>query len=291
MSVLLNAIRRNEPFMRWYRGRDITQPRGTLNYDSRRMTATIRRNRAALERIPHWIDEEAFRSSVFEYGVEALARRTLDEPLPLLMNLSDIVVYASSRVAPLRYLELGVSVGKTVWQVMNNARDASLTGYDVEDLNPVLAKMLRLVSTRPVKGASSQLKGKPPHVDEWVHVESGNHVRYLSGDVFDAAMWNTLEGDRFNVIYSDAAHRAEALLFEWERIKALQLLDESGFSMIWDDLASRELRQAFDRIVSDCIAIYGLTPSQACFMHVHGWLGEKEPKHPVGIVSSDGLVA
>jgi hypothetical protein len=255
------------------------------------MTTVVERNRAVLKCVDNWIDETSFRTSVFEYGIEDVARRTINKPLSLEANLTDLVSYAAARTKDLRYLEIGVSVGKTFWQIMNIASNASLTGYDIEELNPVLRKRLMHLSSRQVEGPSSEIKRAPAHLDRFEYLERSNRVNYLSADVHDANAWKMLSGDKYNLLFSDAAHRADAVLCEWYHLTSLDLLDRSGFTMIWDDLASRPMRKAFNRIVTDCMRIYGLRDDQACFTHVHGWLGEGEPKHPVGIVSTNGFVS
>jgi hypothetical protein len=127
-----------------------------------------------------------------------------------------------------------------------------------------------------------------PHVSRYIY--DNKSVVYVAGDVFDEAMWDVFKGQKFSLIFSDAFHSPEALRFEWQQISERSLLDPKGFTMVWDDLGSREMRKAFNDIAVDCCHRYNLKPNNACLTHVNGWVGAAEPFHPIGIISTQGFV-
>ena len=129
---------------------------------------------------------------------------------------------------------------------------------------------------------------KPPHVSLFSY--RGNAVAYSAGDVFDNAVWDAFDGQQFSLIFSDASHRPEAILSEWKQISARSLLDPTCFTMIWDDLGSFGMREAFNKIAIDCRNLYGTSSRNACLTHVYGWVGSEEPFHPIGIISNQGFV-
>jgi len=198
------------------------------------------------------------------------------------VTYSDLLCYAAScSSAKASYLEIGVSVGKNFWQLLNAVSGGALVGMDIEEINPPLRDKLALVAA---EGAMV------PRLDRFHYVSRSNDVCYCTGDVFDPGLWDRLRGRKFNLIFSDAFHDPAAVMYEWRRIVELDLLDRSGFTIIWDDLVSRPIRRVFNDIIADCTARYGLTPRQACLMHAAGWVGEFEPAHPIGIISTQGFV-
>ena len=117
-----------------------------------------------------------------------------------------------------------------------------------------------------------------------------NRISIVSGDEFDESLWNVLQGQKFNLIFSDALHTPEALIYEWGKLQSLRLLNPAGFTMIWDDLYARGMRRAFDTICKDAYDTMGVRPTQCAFLHLPGWIGHHEPPHGIGMISSDGFV-
>ena len=107
------------------------------------------------------------------------------------------------------------------------------TGFDIEEINPVLESQLQFLNreewstpSRSIKKGSSSMKS----------YQFGNStVRYMSADVWDENSWARLKGQKFNMVFSDALHTPKAILFEFEMLVKYDLLD-SQFIIFWDDL-------------------------------------------------------
>ena len=99
-----------------------------------------------------------------------------------------------------------------------------------------------------------------------------------------------MDGQKFSLVFSDAFHNPDAIRWEWRLLKERSLLDERGFTIVWDDLNYTEMRKAFEEIAADCCAQYGLSSKNVCYTEVRGWVGTEEPPHPIGIISSNGFV-
>lgn len=291
VQLAKNAARRNPRFMQFYRGLDISSCKGTFRFDPVEMQSVIAQNRSLLSEFGDWIDSEAMNNSVYQYGLSPQWADAMQRPVGESMTYTDMLCYVATKLSrQIDYFEIGVSVGKNFWQVLNRISNAHLTGLDIEDMNPPLKRQLKHVSTEPVASNFSSERKSGPSVERLQFAERGNDITYCAGDVFDPAVWNRLKGNKFNLIFSDACHTAPALRFEWSRLTELELLDSNGFTMIWDDLVSKEIRHTFNAIAEDCISRFGLTARNCCLMHVSGWVGDFEPEHPIGVISSQGFV-
>lgn len=278
------AVRRHPQLMQFYRGLDVPLARGRVVVDPARMDEVVAANRAALTGFGPWIDADAMQRSRFSYGLSADWAAAMAHDISDAVTYSDLLCYAASRsTAKTSYLEIGVSVGKNFWQVLNRVSDGALVGMDIEEINPPLRARLAPVAMAEDVAA--------PRLDRFRYAPRSNDVCYCTGDVFDPGLWDRLRGRRFNLVFSDAFHDPAAVMFEWRRMVELDLLDRAGFTIVWDDLVSRPIRRVFNEIIADCVDRYGLKPSQACLTHVAGWVGEFEPAHPIGIISTQGFVA
>ena len=247
------------------------------------MNAVVAGNRKALSAFGSWVDPEAMRHSHFCYGLSPEWAEAMGHDIGTQVTYSDLLCYAASRSkVTTSYLEIGVSVGKNFWQVLNQMSGSGLVGMDIEEINPPLRDKLILVA---------EGEGTAPRIDRYRHDARSNDVDYCTGDVFDSGLWNKLRGRKFNLVFSDAFHDPEAVMFEWRKIVELDLLDHDGFTIVWDDLVSRKIRRVFNDIISECVTRYGLTSRQACLMHVGGWVGDFEDAHPIGVISTQGFVA
>jgi hypothetical protein len=259
--------------------------RGHLEINAKSLEEVRVANRAFLRTIDCWIKEPDYQGAIFQYGLPSRVRHLIDAPMSEEVTYSDIITYlARERRETLRYLELGVSVGKNFAQVMNQVSDAELTCFDIEDINPVFEEMLVKHGQAEWPGAQNSIRKKTSRMTEYSFVRNRNKVRYLAGDVFDEEAWKRLHGQSYNLVFSDAFHSAPALLKEWEMLKSYDLLEPSGFIMIWDDLGGWEMRSAFYAIVDEMHRRRGLSKANAGIEFYRGWLGNHEPSHAIGFM-------
>jgi hypothetical protein len=246
-------------------------------------------NRQVLKAFGPWLSEDALRGSRFNYGIEELHRRHLDEAVddpaePGEVNVSDLLCILASRTADLSYLEIGVSVGRNLWQVMHATSHARITCMDINPLYPLLGARLR----REAAPGERQGMGTAAHIDLYAFDARAHVVEYVTGDVLGTDSWDALAGRQFNLVFSDALHEPDAILHEWRQLADRRLLSPAGFTMVWDDLNSRGMRQAFNRIAADAINRFGAAGDGCWLLHLPGWLGHREQRHPIGIVQSRG---
>jgi hypothetical protein len=278
---MLKAIKNIPVLRRWYYTRDSPIKLVRLKYDYR---PAIKKNRATLGLVPHWLDEDVYRSSIFQYGLPPHIRAFIDQPISESPTYSDLIVSLASKFPSLSYLELGPSVGKNFFQVAKAAVGAELVAVDIEEINPVLAQRLNMKSESswPTMEGSKRTAFSSQKVFEL----DGNRVEYVAGDLFDVQTWDRLNGRKFNMIFSDAFHSSDALLMEWENISKRGLISPGPLAMVWDDLNSQDMRSAFYKIAAE---LFMKRPNALVSLELfQGWVGHHESSHLIGVVR-DGL--
>ncbi len=238
-------------------------------------------NRQTLRRIDNWIDEAAFNKSFFNYGVPDFIKNDINKPVGDELTYTDIMTFlAKKHFAEINYLEIGVSVGKNFFQIINAFEKANMVGFDIEEINPILERELQLLSKKEWNTKSGSLKTNKSSIKEFSY--KSNKVAYVSGDVWDEGSWRQLKENKFNLIFSDALHSPEALLFEFEMIFKYDLLADK-FIIFWDDLEGR-MQNSFFKIIKKYDKEYLI--KDVYLLKVNGWIGENERRHTVGIVSN-----
>lgn len=238
-------------------------------------------NRKVLAGVDNWIDEEAFARSFFNYGVPDPIRKVINQPIGDAPTYTDLMTLIADRyLGSVNYLEIGVSVGKNFFQLLNTLPQARLTAFDIEEINPVLARRFISRSKTEWETPAKSVKKNRSSLSEFSF--GGKEVSYLSGDVWDSNSWAKLEGNSFNLVFSDALHSPQAILFEFEMMVKYRLLGER-FVIVWDDLVGK-MKNSFFKIIRRYNETYGI--KDIYLLEVNGWVGQHEGAHSVGIISN-----
>lgn len=246
-----------------------------------RLNDCIKKNRNSLNSIESWIDDSAFQKSIFQYGVPDYIKIELDKKISELPTYSDYILYFSDTYfQAINYLEIGVSVGKNFFQIINGLEKGSFTGFDIEEIYPILER--KLAFCRKIRGAvpEDSIKKNMSSLAEYNY--EAKKVAYLSADVFNVKSWQMLKGNQYNVIFSDALHSPEAILFEFEMLLKFNLLSDK-FIIFWDDLVG-EMKDAFLQIAKKYAKLCSFKESY--ILQANGWVGEYEEPHIIGIISN-----
>lgn len=255
-----------------------------LPFSKKALHDTIQMNRQSLKLIDTWIDDEAFKNSWFNYGVPDYIKDKINKPINDDITYTDLMLFLSKNFfEKLNYLEIGVSVGKNFFQVLNAPGDARLTCFDIEEINPIIERKLTFnhiveweTPANSIKKSKSSLK---------TYTFNRSEVKYLCADVWDENSWSKLKDSRFNLVFSDALHTPEAILFEFEMLFKYNLLDEK-FVIVWDDLVGK-MKNSFYKIIRKYNKVYKL--QDIYLLSINGWVGEHESPHSVGIISNFAL--
>lgn len=253
--------------------------------DAQRLDAVIQHHRNVLKQIPNWLDAKAMKASCFQYGVPEYNQRFINAPLSKTPTYSDYIAYFSTQInAPINYLEIGVSVGKNFFQMMQSFENASLTGFEIEDMNPPLRAVLEQKSTETWEKKANSIKKSNPTLSQFTFDKKGHKVTYLCADVFDEASWERLAGRKFNVLFSDAFHDAASLFHEYKMMQKYDLIADD-FMFFWDDLHF-DMEDAFVEITKDLSKKRGFGKERIHLFKTSGWIGDNEPPHPIGLVTN-----
>ena len=252
-------------------------------FPGRAIASIIVQNRKTLREIPCWIEDSIYNNGVFHYGLPPELRSEIDKDIGNEITYSDAIVYLTRIIKNrIRYLELGVSVGKNFVQILNAVKNGELVGFDIEEINPTIEHRLSLHHSDSWPSKAGSLKKGSSSLKRYRYEGMNNDVFYVSADIWDERAWSFLSGHRFNIIFSDALHSPDALVHEYEMLHRYDLL-ENEFIIVWDDLHG-EMAKAFYHITDRIISDYSCQRHSRFILQLRGWLGVNEPKHPVGLL-------
>jgi len=256
-------------------------PKTEVPFSENDLQQCILANRSSLALVDNWIDDQAMVASYFNYGVPDFIKDKINKPIGNSITYTDLMLYIAKKYfEKVNYLEIGVSLGKNFFQMLNAFDHADLTCFDIEEINPVLEQKLKWVNKTEWDTPENSIKKNRSSLKTYTF--AGNNVRYLSGDVWDTNSWARLENGRFNMIFSDALHSPEAILFEFEMLVKYRLTAEK-FVIVWDDLEGK-MRKAFYKIARKYNELFNI--QDIYLLQVNGWIGENERPHTVGIISN-----
>ena len=236
------------------------------------ITEVVKKNRESLSGVDYFITNEDYNSSADSYGLPYQVKNLIDLPINEDFTYVDILMFLQQRlqVEKIKYVEIGVSVLKTFYQVANFLEDSELYGFDINKINPTIAEKFTFI-------------GKGGKVNKYTH--NNNKITHFEGDVFkpeDFEAFKKEVGGSVNVIFSDAHHTGGGLKAEYDSYINEALADD--FILYYDDLHNPSMQQIFVEI---CKQKKEEKPSlSTAFLQVNGWLGEHEPQHINGIITS-----
>jgi hypothetical protein len=251
--------------------------------DKTRLREIIGQNRQALSRIDNWLPTGLVEKSVFHYGVNPEVEPLLNLPLDDECSHSDLLVYlGKTQDEPVKYLELGVSVGKTLWQILNACAPCECWGFDIEEINPVLKQRFTEIRRDEWPSPVSSIKKTPSSISRFAHPPSGSKINYICADIFDESAWSLLAGQRFNLVLSDALHTPEALDFEWQQMSGKDIFHPVHVAIMWDDLDGKmhDWFRAKKTVIAEHLRVCGDNVST---LFLNGWLGKREFPHRLGL--------
>jgi hypothetical protein len=251
------------------------------NFPEQEIQKCIETNRQSLSLVDNWIDETAFNHSWFNYGVPDFIKEVINKPIGNSVTYTDLMLFISKKhFSRLNYFEIGVSVGKNFFQLLNASESAHFIGFDIEEINPILAQQLQLQSKEEWETPATSIKKNKSSFKKYNF--HGKEVGYISADVWDENSWSKLKGQKFNLVFSDALHTPKAILFEFEMLVKYDLLGEK-FIIVWDDLVGK-MKNSFYKIIRKYNKVYKI--EDVYLLEVNGWVGKNEAPHSVGIISN-----
>jgi|GEM_PF-5518463 len=281
---------------------------------SEKMIRVMEYNRQTLSLVPSWLNQESLNTSCATYGLPEIAIQHIDSYIGDEITYSDLITYLSSFLnSQIQYLEVGVSVGKNFFQICNYLHKGVVVGMDLERPNKSLENFF--FNRQQLDSWDSFTPAAVPYDHkEWFrkygftsdllkkrcaglyryqaknlflrysYPSRENDVYYLSGDILDESLWEKLGNNafKFNLVFSDAFHWEDSILYEYEMLQKYHLLNEDAFIIVWDDL--NEINAGFDRVWNDLNKMYP-RKLYRFVMRTRAWIGIHEKDlHYVGVI-------
>lgn len=241
----------------------------------RSLNEVVRTNRSSLNAIPNFLNEDEYLSSKDNYGLPKHVMHLINTPISDDYTYVDVLMYLSQhlRVDSVCYVEIGVSVLKTFWQCANFLEGSELFAFDWNAMNQIVADKFVALGG---EGSCRRFEYKT------------NRIAYFQGDVYspsDLAGFKSQFNTMPNVIFSDAHHLGSGMLSEYNHFIS-HVLKGQPFVLYYDDLHRKEdcMVAAFESIAQSIIRDH--REITAAILHVNGWLGQHEHKHPNGIITN-----
>jgi hypothetical protein len=261
------------------------------------MNSIIQYNRETLSFVKKWIERKDWEipNSIFNYGLPDSIFDLINLPINNDITEVDMICnYFLEFEKPINYLEIGVSVGKTFYQIIKFSQNYckfnnTFSCIDIEHINPKLEKILDDMSiTKTINKieVDNTLLHSIRKKNKNVITKWDNNITYYESDEFDTNIWKNMI-IKYNFIFSDALHEPNALITEYKNIQNNNLLDETGFIYCFDDLENdknQPMWQAVYTIYNDMKLKYGLLNISIDHFYVNGWIGQYEHIHNFGVI-------
>ena len=231
---------------------------------------SIKRN--CLKHVNPIIEKKDWENSNDNYGLPSHAYPLINLPIDNKLTYADLLSYLSNFyiTKKIKYVEIGVSVLKTFFQISNSLTNSELYAYDINEINAVVErKYEKLNSIDNIK----------------VYKYNNNNIHYFRGDIFNDKQLNNFEkylSGKVNVIFSDAHHSGEGLKNEYDKLIKNVLDDE--FILYYDDLENVNMRNIFFQIGEE--EKKKNKNIQIALLKINSWLGSHQHQHLNGIITT-----
>lgn len=268
-------------------------------------------NRHTLELVQPWLPDNetheitlASQLNELRYGMSNITQKHINSIPNNEATLADLLCNELLKHGAWTYLELGVSVGKTFFQVLKfaetHSRGYKMAGLSSETALPVVSRLLEgNAGTRSDIGFSaehvSSSRGfRNTTVKEWK--SNSGTVMHIIGDESEDTAWRTLRhyshyASPFIVINSGTLHGPHALLAQFKILLSNSILDVVFEFMYFIDnpqgSGNGSMWEAALGIVKNIQFSYPSLLVEARQLEINGWAGEYGNKHQIIIISAN----
>lgn len=263
----------------------------------------FKHNQQTRNAIKSWITNDTLKTSLGNYGlgppVASLAKDVGKDPIQ-----HDFISHLGARLEAsgqkVRYLEIGVSVLKSIHTQSNFFRNALVTAFDIEDPNPTIEGLWAQKSVVDEWPASS-LRAWNKREHDYINKYDGpnnNTLYYVAGDAYSGVTYEHLhktvvaKHGPMNLVLSDAYHTASSVSTEIKDLLSYGIIvPGQALTLVWDDCDD-----SWDGIYSEMTQIFshlrnefaGQATCSGRFT-IPGWVGQNEGSHGTCIFSTMDL--
>ena len=243
---------------------------------STELLSVIKKNRNFLDGLTEYLPEGEYDDEDNNYGIQNYIFSKLTKQIDLFPTYTEILIllideFNENRVI---YLEIGTSVFKNFQQVENKLKNATLYGYDENELIHSIKDKYKL-NQKIIENTNLN----------YHHSKGRNEIYYFKNDVLSkdgADIFKKLLHKKINVIFSDAHHREEGILSEYENIITGNLSDE--FFYCFDDLNMFDVEQGVNKVFRDLKSQNSKIKFYTFW--TYGWIGQYEKLHKIGLITT-----
>lgn len=252
-------------------------------------------NRKIQKEVKIWFSKEVGENSMWQYGIPKKEYIRQLHMINRNITYTDLLCFLCQKLETTNYLEIGVSAGKNFYLISKILSESKIFGMDIEAFNPFIEKLFtdkidlwestEKYNFRAFNGIEKKLKYT---LKMYTEKGKNNQIYYLRGDKFNREVWNVLQGEKFNIIFSDACHKPESLATEFDFLNQFKLIDLKEFIMLWDDLTTPKMIESFIQIVGKLKTLFIAQNPHAALIDIHGtYGGDNQGIHKVGLFISD----
>jgi hypothetical protein len=240
------------------------------------LLSIMKNNRTYLRGIDEYLTEGEYDDRNNNYGIQNYIFYKLIKDIDLFPTYTDILTLLLNELSENRviYLEIGTSVFKNFQQIENHLENATLYGYDENDL------------IHPIKNKYNLRQKKNENTNQnYYHSKGKNEIYYFKNDVLSkdgADIFKKLLNKKINVVFSDALHTEEGILSEYKNIIKGNLSDD--FIYCFDDLNMFDVEEGVNKVYKD---ILSQNPKIKYYSFwTYGWIGQYEKLHKIGLITT-----
>ena len=103
----------------------------------------VKKNRESLSSVDCFVTDEIYNNSPDNYGLPQHVRHLIDLPINTELTYVDVLMFLKNHLQTKhpKYVEIGVSVLKTFYQVANFLQDSELYAFDINTINPTITTL------------------------------------------------------------------------------------------------------------------------------------------------------
>jgi len=259
-------------------------------------------NQRTRNSIKSWITAHDLENSVFNYGlgppVESLAKDTGPDPIQ-----HDFVSQLGARIEAngemVRFLEIGVSVLKSVHTQSNFFRNAVITSFDIEDPNPTIEALWKdktVVDEWDVDETRAQHNRRNDYINKY-QGPNNNTLYYIAGDAYSGVTYDHFfktivsKTGPMNLVLSDAFHSGDSVTSEVDSLLSHGIIvPGKSFTIVWDDCGDSEgIYPAMPKIFRRLRLEFEGQATCSGRFRIPGWVGKNEFWHGTCVFSTMDL--
>ncbi len=233
-------------------------------------TKIVLQNRKILSKFKEFSNEKVIKKSEDFYGLGQNIQIINKKMGYRMSNLDLLQLLSLSLSEKVIYTEIGVSVLKNFYLMANYLDNAELYAFDRNEI---------------YKNVEKEFTSKKRNGNVGMYKFNNNLITYFKGDVYSKDDWKELAGlqkTKTNLIFSDADHSYEGIVFEYDHFYKENIADE--FIIYFDDINSKTFPGLYK--VTELMNENRKNKINCYTFLINGWMGKNRNQHRNAILTN-----